>query len=309
MVDFNKLKSNSGNLEKLTKAVEKLNAGTGGNSSDDDKFWKPEVDKSGNGYAVIRFLPAPEVDGEDGIPWVTTYTHGFKGPGGWYIENSLTTINEKDPVSEYNSELWNSGIEANKEIARKQKRRMTYISNVLIVEDPKHPENVGQVFLFKYGKKIFEKITDAMNPPPEFGETPINPFDLWNGANFKLKIRKVEGYQNYDKSEFDGVSAVYGGDDAKLEKLWKSEYSLKEFLDKKNFKAYDELKVRLARVIGTQAPTTNQVADTPKPQIKTTTVESVSNVSETPAPEIDVPWVEDEDTMMLDHFSALALDD
>jgi hypothetical protein len=309
MVDFNKLKSNSGNLDKLTKALERSMSNSGGNSSDDDKFWKCETDKAGNGYAVIRFLPAPEVDGEDGIPWVTVYTHGFQGPGGWYIENSLTTINEKDPVSEYNSELWNSGIEANKEIARKQKRRMTYISNVLVVEDPKHPENNGKVFLFKYGKKIFEKITDAMNPPPEFGETPINPFDMWSGANFKLKIRKVDGYQNYDKSEFDSPSEIYDGDDAKLEKLWKSEHSLKDFLDKKHFKSYDELKVRLARVLGTQAPTTNQVADTPKPQIKTTTIESASSTPETPTPEIDVPWVEDEDTMMLDHFSALALDD
>lgn len=310
MVDFNKLKNSSSNIEKLTRELEKKQSG-GGYDDDADKFWKCETDKAGNGYAIIRFLPAPAVDGDEGIPWVTVYTHGFNGPGGWYIENSLTTLNEKDPVSEYNSELWNSGIEANKEIARKQKRRMTYISNILVVEDPKHPENNGKVFLFKYGKKIFEKITDAMNPPPEFGETPINPFDLWNGANFKLKIRKVEGYQNYDKSEFDSPSAVLNGDDAKLEKLWQSEYSLKEFLDRKNFKSYDELKARLARVLGTQAPVHNQVADVPKQTIKTTptTVESAKAPEVPSTPEIDVPWVEDEDDAMLDHFSALALDD
>ena len=309
MVDFNKLKNSSSNIEKLTRELEKKQ--TGSYDDDADKFWKCETDKAGNGYAIIRFLPAPAVDGDEGIPWVTVYTHGFNGPGGWYIENSLTTLNEKDPVSEYNSELWNSGIEANKEIARKQKRRMTYISNILVVEDPKHPENNGKVFLFKYGKKIFEKITDAMNPPPEFGETPINPFDLWNGANFKLKIRKVEGYQNYDKSEFDSPSAVLNGDDAKLEKLWQSEYSLKEFLDRKNFKTYDELKARLARVLGTQAPVHNQVADVPKQTIKTTptTVESAKTPEVPSTPEIDVPWVEDEDDAMLDHFSALAMDD
>lgn len=308
MVDFNKLKSNSSNIEKLTRELEKKQSSSYDDNS--DKLWKCETDKAGNGYAIIRFLPAPAVDGDDAIPWVTVYTHGFNGPGGWYIENSLTTLNEKDPVSEYNSELWNSGIEANKEIARKQKRRMTYISNILVVEDPKHPENNGKVFLFKYGKKIFEKITDAMNPPPEFGETPINPFDLWNGANFKLKIRKVEGYQNYDKSEFDSPSAVYDGDDAKLEKLWQSEYSLKEFLDRKNYKSYDELKARLTRVLGVQAPVTNQVVDVPKSPIKTTpNIESVKSAPEVPVASDDVPWNEDDDTMMLDHFSALAMDD
>jgi len=290
MSNFASLKSSS-NLDKLTKAIEQLNSNQGGQDSSDDNYWRPEVDKAGNGYAVIRFLPAPAVDGDDGLPWTKIYTHGFQGPGGWYIENSLTSVNNgKDPESEYNSELWNSGIEANKEIARKQKRRLTYVSNVLIVEDPKHPENNGQVKLYKFGKKIFDKITDAMNPPPEFGETPVNPFDLWSGANFKLKIRKVEGFQNYDKSEFDAPSALYDGDDAKLEAIWKSEYSLKEILDPKNFKSYDELKVRLTRVLGAPATTA-----------KSATIETATpSVNE---PSIEPSLDEDEDMAL---FNSLA---
>ena len=218
-------------------------------SRDDTRFWQPTVDKAGNGMAVVRFLPAPSVDGEDAIPWVRVFSHGFQGPGGWYIENSLTTLNQKDPVSEYNTTLWNSGIEANKEIARKQKRRLNYIANVYVISDPSNPENEGQIKLFKFGKKIFDKITEAMNP--EFAdETPVNPFDMWEGANFKLKIRNVEGYRNYDKSEFSEKSALLDGDDAKLEALWKQEHSLKEFLDPKHFKPYDVLKARLDKVLG-----------------------------------------------------------
>jgi hypothetical protein len=248
----------------LTKAVESVNnQSVEAGSKEDTRFWQPEVDKAGNGMAVIRFLPTPSIDGEDGLPWVRVFNHGFQGPGGWYIENSLTTLNQKDPVSEYNSVLWNSGIEANKEIARKQKRRLTYISNVLIVSDPKHPENEGQIKLYKFGKKIFDKISEAMNP--EFAdETPLNPFDFWEGANFKIKIRQVEGYRNYDKSEFDSISAVLDGDDAKLEALWKKEHSLKEFLDPKHFKSYDVLKARLDKVLGLDgvAPVKTKAEDT-----------------------------------------------
>lgn len=247
-MSFANLKKNSGSIDKLARELEKLNSNQS-NNSENDNFWKLEADKAGNGMAVIRFLPAPEVDGDDALPWVRTFDHGFQGPGGWYIENSLTTLGEKDPVSEYNSVLWNSGIEANKEIARKQKRRLKYIANILVVQDSKHPENEGKVFLFKFGKKIFDKITEAMNPQFE-DEKPLNPFDLWTGANFKLKVRKVEGYANYDKSEFEAPSAVFGGDDKKLEALWKQEHSLKDFLDRKHFKSYDELKRRLDKALG-----------------------------------------------------------
>lgn len=252
MNSFANLKRNRSSLDKLTKAIETTtNPSQDSNSNEDTRFWKPEVDKAGNGMAVIRFLPAPAVDGDDALPWVRVFSHGFQGPGGWYIENSLTTLNQKDPVSEYNSTLWNSGIEANKEIARKQKRRLHYISNILVVSDPAHPENEGQVRLFKFGKKIFDKITEAMNP--EFAdEVAVNPFDLWDGADFKLKIRNVEGYRNYDKSEFADKSAVMDGDDDKLENLWKQEYSLKEFLEEKQFKSYDVLKARLDKVLGLQ---------------------------------------------------------
>jgi hypothetical protein len=248
MSSFANLKRNKNSFEKLTKAIEATTQSTE-NSKDDTRFWAPEVDKSGNGMAIIRFLPAPAADGDDALPWVRIFNHGFQGPGGWLIDNCLTTINEKCPVCEHNSVLWNSGIEANKDIARKQKRKLSYIANILVVSDPKNPENEGQVKLFKFGKKIFDKLSEAMNPEFE-DEKPINPFDFWEGANFKLKIRNVEGYRNYDKSEFDSAEALFNGDDEKLEKLWKSEFSLKEFTEKKQFKSYDQLKGRLDKVLG-----------------------------------------------------------
>ena len=249
-------KQRKNNLSSLIKESEKIsNPNTFGDV--DDRYWKPELDKSGNGYAIIRFLPAP--DGED-LPWARMWNHGFQGPGGWYIENSLTTLGKKDPVSEYNSKLWNSGIEANKEIARKQKRRLTYTSNVYIVKDPAHPENEGQVRLYRYGKKIFDKINDLMNPEFE-DETPVNPFDLWEGANFKMKIRKIEGYSNYDKSEFDNPTALMEDDD-KLEEIWKTEHSLKEIVGDDKFKTFDELKEKLDRVLGLGT----EFTPTPKPE-------------------------------------------
>ena len=250
MSSFANLKRNRSSLDKLTKAIEATTSTSAeSGSKEDTRFWQPTVDKAGNGMAVIRFLPAPAVDGDDALPWVRRFDHGFQGPGGWYIENSLTTIGQKDPVSEYNTTLWNSGIEANKDIARKQKRRLHYIANVYVISDPSNPSNEGQIKLFKFGKKIFDKITEAMNP--EFAdETPINPFDMWDGANFKLKIRNVEGYRNYDKSEFADASALLDGDDEKLEGLWKKEYSLKEFTDASNFKSYEVLKAKLDKVLG-----------------------------------------------------------
>ena len=254
-IDFNALKNNRKNqFSKLTSELNKLN--TPSQNNEDNRYWKPDVDKAGNGYAVIRFLPAPV--GED-VPFVRIWDHGFQGPGGWYIEKSLTTFQKPDPVSEYNSQLWNSGIEANKDLARKQKRRLSYYSNIYVVSDPNRPENEGRVFIYKYGKKIFEKLNEAMSPPfDEQGRSPenpqynpvnaFNPFDLWEGANFKLKIRKVDGYQNYDKSEFDRTGPLLG-DDAELEKIWKSEHSLQELLDPKNFKSYEELKKRLEKAL------------------------------------------------------------
>jgi hypothetical protein len=257
-MSFANLKRDRNSFDKLTKAIEASNQPGDSGSKDDQRFWQPQVDKAGNGMAVIRFLPAPAVDGDDALPWVRVFSHGFQGPGGWFIDNCLTTINEKCPVCEHNNTLWNSGIDANKDVARKQKRKLNYIANILVVSDPSDPASEGQVRLFKFGKKIFDKISEAMNP--EFAdETAVNPFDLWEGANFKLKIRNVEGYRNYDKSEFADPSALYGGDDTKLEKLWQSEYSLKEFTEKKNFKAYEQLKTRRDQVLGfeeAQAPKT-----------------------------------------------------
>jgi len=247
MVDFAKLKSMSGkkSIESLSASLSKLSGNQENKGGKDDRFWTATVDKAGNGYAVIRFLPAP---GSEEDPFVRVFDHGFQGPGGWYIENSLSTIGQPDPVGEHNSKLWNTGTEANKEIVRKQKRRLHYISNIYVVSDQGNPENEGKVFLFKYGKKIFDKLNEAMFP--EFkDETPINPFDLWDGANFKLKIRNVEGYRNYDKSEFDKSKPLMNDDD-ELQTIWKKEYSLKEFLEPKNFKSYEELKARLTKVLG-----------------------------------------------------------
>jgi hypothetical protein len=244
-MSFENLKKQSklGSLtEKLVKEVEKMSTGSGGA---DERFWKPEMDKTGVGSAIIRFLPAPE--GEE-LPWVKMYSHAFQGPGGWYIENSLTTLGQKDPVSEHNRELWNSGSEKDKETVRKQKRKLSYYANIYVVKDPAHPENEGKVFLFKFGKKIFDKILNAMQPEFE-DEEPINPFDFWSGANFRLKIRKVEGYWNYDKSEFDSSSALFDDDDA-LEALWKKEYSLSAILAPDQFKSYEDLEKRLKYVLG-----------------------------------------------------------
>ena len=245
-----KKQSSLGSLtQKLVKEVEKMSTTSSGA---DERLWKPEMDKTGNGFAVIRFLPAPE--GEE-LPWAKMYSHAFQGPGGWYIENSLTTIGQKDPLGEYNRELWNTGSETNKEIVRKQKRKLSYYSNIYVVKDPANPANEGRVFLFKYGKKIFDKIMEAMQPEFE-DETPINPFDFWQGANFKLKIVKKDGYWNYDKSEFGSVEPLLDDDDA-LEALWKKEYSLTAITAPDQFKSYEELERRMNMVLGlkTASPT------------------------------------------------------
>lgn len=251
-INFSDLKSNKNSTKDLLDKLNQLSGQAQKDTSSDDRFWYPGVDKAGNGYSLIRFLPAPP--GED-VPFVRVFEHGFKGPtGSWYIEKSLTTIGKQDPVSEYNSQLWNSGLDSDKQIARNQKRKLTFISNVYVIEDSINPENNGKVFLFRYGKKIFDKLNEAMNP--QFAdEEAINPFDLWSGANFKLKIRNVEGYRNYDKSEFAAAGPMFK-DDEKLEQIWNKEHGLQEFVDPKNFKSYDELKARLHRVlgIGTDAP-------------------------------------------------------
>jgi hypothetical protein len=294
-MSFANLKRNRSSLDKLTKAIESTNQAAEAGSKDDTRFWQPNVDKSGNGMAVIRFLPAPSVDGEDGLPWVRIFNHGFQGPGGWLIDNCLTTLNEKCPVCEHNSTLWNSGVESNKEIVRKQKRKLSYVANIYVVSDPSNPENEGTVRLFKFGKKIFDKITEAMNP--EFAdEKPLNPFDFWEGANFKLKIRNVEGYRNYDKSEFSDPSALFDGDDAKLEKLYAQEHSLKEFLDRKNFKSYELLKGRLDKVLGFEGDT----EDAPAPAQARVTEAPKSLM---PAP-TKAPVTAEEDD--LDYFKSLA---
>ena len=251
-----KKQSRLGSLtSKLTNEIEKMNKGSTGGA--DERLWKLEVDKAGNGYAVIRFLPAP--NGEE-LPWAKVWSHAFQGPGGWYIENSLTTLGQKDPVSEYNRLLWNSGNDADKDLARKQKRKLSYISNIYVVKDPTNPENEGKVFLYKFGKKIFDKITAAMQPEFEDKEA-IDPFDFWQGANFKLKAKNVAGYRNYDSSEFAAVSQLLDDDEA-LEALWKKQYPLVEFTAADQFKAYDILQQRLDSVLNNkQTRVAPEVAD------------------------------------------------
>ena len=293
-MSLDSLKS-SGSLNKLLDAAKGETAPQEKKSYVDERLWKPELDKSGNGYAVIRFLPA--VSGED-LPWAKVWNHAFQGPTGqWYIENSLTTLNQKDPVSEHNTRLWNTGLESDKEIARKQKRKLQYFSNIYVVSDTKHPENEGKVFLFRYGKKIFDKITAAMSPEFE-DEKAINPFDFWEGANFKLKIRKVDGYWNYDKSEFEDTSKLFE-DDSEADKVWQSQHSLAEFTAASNFKSYDELKTRLDAVLSGTVKVGNvadDLDDAPvaKPKVDTKPVTT----------KVETPVVEEDDTLA--YFEKLA---
>lgn len=300
------LRKSRGGFDSLMKEVEKIaNPQTDKNA--DDRFWQPEVDKAGNGFAVIRFLPAPK---DEELPFVRIWNHGFQGPTGkWYIENSLTTLGKNDPVSEYNTELWNSGSEAKKEQARKQKRRLTYISNILVIKDPARPQNEGKVFLYKFGKKIWDKIKDLADPQfPD--ETPINVFDFWQGAELKLKIRNVEGFRNYDKSEFDSPSPI-SNDDSEIEKIWANQHSLTQFLEDKHFKSYDELKKKFDMVMGfsgnTIATKRAEEVDLNEPEdFEIPIVKKTESRKET-APPKDVDFDDDEES--LSYFAKLASED
>jgi hypothetical protein len=303
-MSFENLKRNRDQISKLVQAAEATGGGGEKKNYTDERVWKPTVDKAGNGYAVIRFLPAME--GQD-LPWVRYWDHGFKGPTGlWYIENSLTSIGQPDPVGELNSKLWNSGIESDKDRARTQKRRLHYVTNILVVSDPSAPQNEGKVFLYQFGKKIFDKIMDVMQP--SFAdETPVNPFDFWDGANFKLKIRNVEGYRNYDKSEFESPSALYESDESKLESVYNQLHTVSDFTDPKNYKSYDELKAKLMRVLGEEAdfgaPTVQQMNAVNEPA---PTPDPVSAPA-APVTAAEMNSVDDDDTMS--YFAKLANDD
>lgn len=295
MTSFAQLKNaRKTQFEKLASDLNKQQS----SSNEDNRYWKPEVDKAGNGFAVIRFLPPAE--GEES-PFIQFWDHGFQGPGGWYIERSLTTLGQKDPVGEYNSQLWNTGVDENKETARKQKRRLHYVSNIYVVKDPAHPENEGKVFLYQYGKKIFERLKEVMFPQFE-DEEAMNPFDFWEGANFKLKIRNYEGYRNYDKSEFEPSSPL-SNDDDELESIWKKQYKLQPLIDPSTFKSYDQLKARLHRVLGWNH---NQFEE--RPEI----AESAENIQEesTPKPHKEMEYTSNEgEDEGLDFFAKLAEDD
>jgi hypothetical protein len=287
---FSDLKKRSGNVSDLSDKMEKMNDKK---SYKDDRYWRPELDKSSNGYAVIRFLPAA---GDEELPFARLYTHGFQGKGGWFIENCPTTLGKKCPVCEGNTELWNSGLESDKDIARIRKRRLSYISNILVVSDPTNPQNEGKVFLYKYGKKIFDKIQESMKPEFE-DESPVDPFDFWKGANFKLKVRKVAGYINYDKSEFEAPTALFDGDDSRLENLWKSEYSLQDIVAPTEFKSHEDLKEKFDGVIGND--------------IRSTQDDSFTETAENIEPEtttVSTPAAETEEDA-LSFFNKLAADD
>jgi|TARA_B100001939_G_C16937497_1_gene616747 hypothetical protein len=314
-MSFASLKKKSGSFDKLTQQIEKMSKPQG--AGPDERLWKPGVDKSGNGYAVIRFLPEPE--GED-LPWAQVWSHAFQGPGGWYIENSLTTLGQKDPVGELNRTLWNSGLDSDKEIARKQKRKLSYYSNIYVVKDQLNPQNEGKVFLYKYGKKIHDKIVSSMQPQFE-DEEPINPFDLWSGADFRIKIQTIGGYWNYDKSDFAAPSTLGGFDDEKLEALWKSQHSLKEFTDPSAFKSYEKLEERLNLVLNkgrTQVRTRDEqdeaVFDSPVGGFNDRDITPVAPVSQPDTtPSGFGAKIEElnkaDDGPDLDYFAALANDD
>ena len=291
-MSFSALKKS--NFQDLLSKAENLNKSET-KSGPDERLWKPEVDKAGNGYAVIRFLPAP--DGED-LPWAQVWSHAFQGPGGWYIENSLTTLGKKDPVSDLNRELWNAGAEGSpqRDQARKQKRKLNYYSNIYVVKDSANPSNEGRVFLYRYGKKIFDKIMESMQPAFE-DETPVNPFDFWKGADFKLKITRVAGFWNYDKSEFAETSVLGGFNDKELEALWKEEHSLAAFTADDQFKSYEDLKFRLESTLK---------GNYSKPVDEETFGEEVES---TPAPVASAPASVNEETDTLSYFAQLAKDD
>ena len=305
-MSFSQLKQNkSSAFSSLQKELEKsTKVGTV-----DERFWKLSTDKAGNGFAVIRFLPAG--DGED-MPFVKLYSHAFQGPGGWYIENSLTTVGKKDPLGEYNRELWNSGDESLKDQVRKQKRKLSYYSNIYVVKDPANPENEGKVFLFRYGKKIHDKIMDVVNGDEIEGREGINPFDFWGGANFKLRAKKVAGYPNYDSSEFQEPGTLEGLDDAQLESIWTREYALQPLVGADMFKSYDQLQERLNMVLNLKGgAATEKVTETLSAKPDFNRVENMNlkpKAVDLHAPETiskeDQPSEDDEDVM--DYFKKLA---
>ena len=299
-MSFANLKRNRNSISDLVSAASAADGPKETKSYVDERMWKPTVDKAGNGYAVLRFLPAPE--GNE-LPWARYWDHGFKGPTGqWYIERSLTSIGQQDPVSEYNSKLWNSGNEEDKETARKQKRRLHYVSNVYVESDPSNPANEGKVFMFVYGKKIYDKIMDVMQP--QFAdEDPVNPFDFWEGASFKLKIRNVEGYRNYDKSEFSTPTPLLNGDESELEQVYEQLFDLNEFTDPTQYKSYDELKARLALVLGEAMPTST------RQQVVMESVEEPAPRKTAPAIEPVSVSVDDDEDDTMSYFAKLAAED
>jgi hypothetical protein len=299
-MSFANLKKGRSNFARLAEELEKTQSPQQTTSNIDDRFWKPTIGKDGNSYAVIRFLPP--ADGED-IPWVRVFNHGFKGPGGWLIDNCLTTINKQCPVCESNTELWNTGSQDNQNLARDRKRKLKFLSNIYVVKDPANPDNEGKVFLYSYGKKIFDKLNEAMNPHFE-DEARYNPFDFWDGANFKLKYRTVDGYGNYDKSEFDSQAPLVD-DDSELETIYNQLYSLQEFVSEEKFKSYEQLKERLDRVLGLQQSAVSVETDFVSDDSSYYTEPTQTKSAPAPEPK-SVSYDEDEEDDSISYFERLA---
>lgn len=306
--DFSKLKKRKFDVQSLVNEAEKAG---GNNKKGDERFWKPTVDQQGNGYAVIRFLPTKEyLNDPAAVPWVRYWDHGFKGPTGkWYIEKSLTSIGQQDPLGELNSRMWATEDPEQQEIVRQRKRRLHHVANILVVDDQGNPDNNGKVFLYQFGKKIFDKIIDVMSP--EFpDEDPIVPFDVFGGANFQLKIRQVAGYRNYDKSNFAAPSDLFDGDEKKLEELFDKLYDISEFVDPAKYPSYSELEKKLNDVLGVRKPTLDAAtaaapamksAEAKEPEIVESNIEINDETGED-----DLPWNDEEDDDVLAHFERLA---
>ena len=302
-MDLSTLKKKRFDIDKLVQAAQESGGGDNKKSGQDERIWKPTVDKSGNGYAVVRFLPSPS---DDGMPWVRYWDHGFKGPTGkWYIEKSLTSIGQQDPLGEMNSRLWNSGSDDDKETVRQRKRRLHYVTNILVVSDPANPENEGKVFMYQFGKKIFDKIMDLMQP--QFpGEEPVNPFDLWEGADFQLKIRNVEGYRNYDRSEFKSPSELFDGDENQLQAVLNQVHDINEFVDPKNYKTYDQLQTKLMEVLGESAPRTTKEEVAMDTQQAAPQPAAVASAPEIPTTAAEVSDASEDEDDTLSYFQKLA---
>lgn len=290
-MNFKDFKKNKGNfLETLNQKIKESNT----TFEPDARYFQVTKDKAGNGVALVRFLPGKDT------PWVRYWSHSFEYNGGWYIENSRTSLKEDDPVSEYNKLLWDSGKEEYKEFVSLKpgtKRKLNYVSNIYVIEDPANPENNGKVFLYQYGAKIYDKIKALMQPSIKT-LPPVNPFNPFDGANLQIIIKKVAGYPNYDDTKFIQEGSKLGNDD-EIEKIYNQQYDLEDILKESNFKPYEKLKARLIKVLGKNAPLMEEYLSN-FGEVVETKKESTTPPPQKKKEEIDVPF--DTDTPIDEEF-------